>query len=127
MANPVIRAFDTLEAAQSVRQALLDDGFDADLIDVQAMQTESGPVKNNFLLDEKDTGTGPKDEFGLEERTDAYGNGSPEWGANVLMTVAVGDDTQARRAEEIMGSFGAIDPQSRSDRARPQRPAGGRY
>ncbi|GIZ52306.1 hypothetical protein [Noviherbaspirillum aridicola] len=127
MANPVIRAYDTLEAAQAARQALLDGGFDPDGIEVRVMQTESGPVKNNFLLDEKDTGTGPKDEFGLEERTDAYGNGSPEWGANVLLTVAAGDDGQARRADEIMSGFGAVDPQTRSDAARPGRPAAGRY
>lgn len=127
MANPVIRAYDTLEAAQSARQALLDGGFDPDGIDVRVMQSESGPVKNNFVLDEKDTGTGPKDEFGLEERTDAYGNASPDWGANVLLTVAAADEAAARRAEEIMSGFGAVDPQSRSDAAQGARHVGRRY
>lgn len=127
MANPVIRAYDTLEAAQSARQALLDQGFDADGIEMRVLQSESGPVKNNYILDEKDTGTGPKDEFGFEERTDAYGNSTPEWGANVLLTVAAGDDAQADRAAQIMGGFGAVDPLARGNAAQPGRPPAGHY
>lgn len=110
MANPVIRTYDTLEAAHAAREALLAGGFDASGIDVQVLQSESGPVKNNFVLDEKDTGTGPKDEFGLEERTDAYGNAAPDWGANILLTVAPRDDAEQRRAEEIINGSGAVDP-----------------
>ncbi|HEY8605828.1 MAG TPA: hypothetical protein VIM12_01780 [Noviherbaspirillum sp.] len=121
MTDPVIRAYDTLEAAQAARQALVDDGFDPEVIEVRVMQSESGPVKNNGLLDDKDTGTGPKDEFGFEERTDAYGNSSPEWGASVLLTVAAEDDAQSGRAADIMGGFGAVDPQSRTRHIQPGR------
>lgn len=117
MANPVIRAYDSLDAAQNAREALLRNGFAPDDIEVRVMQSEAGPVKNNYLLDEKDTGTGPKDEFGFEERTDAYGNGNPDWGAMVLMTVGAEDEAQLSRASEIMAGFGAVDPQSRSDAA----------
>lgn len=115
MANPVIGAYDTLDAAQSAREALLANGFAPDDIELRVMQTEAGPVKNNFYLDDKDTGTGPTDEFGFEERTDAYGNASPEWGANVLLTVGAEDETQLARARDIMNSTGALDPLARGD------------
>jgi hypothetical protein len=120
MANPLIRAYDNLNAAQNARAALLNNGFAADSIELRALQSEAGPVKNNAVLDEKDTGHGPKDEFGIEERTDAHDNTSPEWGANFLLTVGCRDDEQLARAGSIMDDCGAIDPQRRSARAQPR-------
>lgn len=72
-------------------------------------------MENNFILDEKDTGKGPRGSamrrlFGSEDRTDAYGNAGPVWRSSYLLTVDTDDDEQLERASDIMERIGALDP-----------------
>jgi hypothetical protein len=114
MANTLIRIYDNLSAAQHAREQLLGAGFSQDSVQLESRMDEAGPVENNFILDEKDTGKGPSDGplhklFGTEERTDAYGNADPKWRGSYQLSVDADDDAQAARASDIMDRSGARD------------------
>lgn len=114
MPTTVVRIYDKLSVAEQARDQLLNSGFSADSVHLTSTLDEAGPVENNFILDEKDTGKGPRSGrlnkmFGVEERTDAYGNASPEWRSSYLLTVDTDDDEQLERASDIMERMGAMD------------------
>jgi hypothetical protein len=114
MANTLTRIYDTLAAAQHAREQLLGAGFSQDSVSLESRMDEAGPVENNFILDEKDTGKGHADGslnklLGTEERTDAYGNANPVWRGSFLLTVNADDAAQAARARDIMDRMGARD------------------
>ena len=114
MANTLTRIYDNLAAAQHAREQLLDAGFSESSVHLESRMDEAGPVKNNFILDEKDTGKGPQDGplnklFGTEKRTDAYGNATLVWRGTYQLSVDANDDAQAARATDIMDRFGARD------------------
>ncbi|HEY0848229.1 MAG TPA: hypothetical protein VGE12_22870 [Noviherbaspirillum sp.] len=112
MPTTVVRIYDKLSVAEQARDQLLSSGFAADRVHLSSNLDEAGPVENNFILDEKDTGEGPPGSamdrlFGNEERTDAYGNATPVWRSNYLLTVDTDDDEQLERASDIMERIGA--------------------
>lgn len=115
MANTVMRVYDKFDNAQRARRALLESGFTDDAVDLAARTDEAGPVDGNAVVDTKDTGHGPRATQGIagmlgaEERTDAYNNSEPDWGASFQLTVAVGDERQCVAASDIMDRYGAID------------------
>lgn len=115
MAQTVMRVYDKFDNAQRARQALLDSGFTDEAVDLEARGDEAGPVDGNAVVDTKDTGHGPRARSGIagmlgaEERTDAYNNSEPDWGATYQLTVAAGDDRQCAVASDIMDRYGAID------------------
>jgi hypothetical protein len=126
MSDTLIRTYDSLDAAQHVRDALLASGFSPDRIQLDAVEDEAGPTAGNFVLPEKDRGTGPGSERGgalssfisTEERTQAYHTPNAQWRAScVLMVNAVSDEERAR-ACDILDRFGAVDVDARTS-ARP--------
>lgn len=124
MAEPLIRSYDSMDAAQQVRTALLESGFTPDSVQLDAVQDEAGPTAGNFVLDEKDDGSGPGSERGgilssfisTEDRTQAYHTPNAEWRASCILTVAAQDEAERVRACEIMDRFGAIDVNARTAR-----------
>jgi hypothetical protein len=118
MAEPLVRVFDNIAAAEEARRALLEIGFDPDAVQLSANEDEAGPVEGNFLLDEKDTGQGPapgpiSKMFGLETRTGAYNNDTPAWRSSIRIVVAASDDAHMARANEILDRFSAGDVEAR--------------
>jgi len=115
MPTTVVRIYDQLSVAEQARDQLLSSGFSSDRVHLSSNMDEAGPVENNFILNEKDTGHGPPGGpierfFGVEERTDAYGNANPVWRSSYLLTVDTDDDEQLERASDIMERIGASDP-----------------
>jgi hypothetical protein len=114
MAHTLVRIFDTLNAAEQARKVLLSSGFPPDSVHLDGGLDEAGPVEGNFLLPDKDTGTGPRDGsiagvFGAEKHTDAYNKDQPVWRGNFKLLVDAEDDMQSARAADIMETFGAVD------------------
>lgn len=121
----LIRVYDSFSNAQNARSRLLESGFSPANVQLTATEDEAGPVEGNGILDDKDTGHGPRGGgiisslFGIEERTDAYNNSEPIWRSRILLTVDTEDDEQCARAGEIMDSCGAIDVDGRTGRSTP--------
>lgn len=121
----LIRVYDSFSNAQDARARLLESGFSPADVRLTATEDEAGPVEGNGILDDKDTGRGPRGGgiigslFGTEERTDAYNNSEPLWRNRILLTVDAGDEEQCVRAGEIMDSCGAIDVDERTGRSTP--------
>jgi hypothetical protein len=122
MADTLIRTYDNLDAAQHVREALLASGFPVDRVRLDAVQDEAGPAAGNFVLDEKDRGTGPGSERGgilssfisTEDRTQAYHTPNAQWRASCVLMVDAVDDDERVRACDIMDRFGAVDVDART-------------
>jgi hypothetical protein len=118
----LIRVYDSLSNAQNARTRLLESGFPSASVQLAATEDEAGPVEGNGVVDDKDTGRGPRSGgvmrrlFGSEERTDAYNNSNPLWRSRILLTVDADDEQQCIRAGEIMDSCGAIDVDARTGR-----------
>lgn len=115
MPTTVVRIYDKLAVAEQARDQLLSSGFSSERIHLSSNLDEAGPVENNFILDEKDRGSGPPGGamdrlLGNEERTDAYGNATPVWRSSYLLTVDTDDDEQLELASDIMERIGAMDP-----------------
>lgn len=112
MPNTLVRVYDNLAAAQHAREQLLASGFASDHVHLDSTVDEAGPVEGNSVLDDKDTGKGPRSGplykfFNIEERTDAYNNSEPVWRSCYLLTVDADDDAESARASDIMDSTGA--------------------
>jgi len=101
----------------------LESGFSPANVRLAATEDEAGPVEGNGVVDEKDTGRGPRSGgiigrlLGTEERTDAYNNLEPLWVSSILLTVDAEGEEQCLRAGEIMDSCGAIDVEERRGRS----------
>lgn len=121
----LIRVYDSFSNAQDARSRLLESGFSPANVQLTATEDEAGPVEGNGMVDDKDTGHGPRGRgiisslFGSEERTDAYNNSEPLWRSCILLTVDTEDDEQCALAGEIMDSCGAIDVDGRTGRSTP--------
>lgn len=123
MPTTVVRIYDKLSVAEQARDQLLSSGFPSERIHLSSSMDEAGPVENNFILNEKDLGSGPPGSvldrmLGNEERTDAYGNATPVWRSSYLLTVDTDDDEQLELASDIMERIGATDPDDRVARNR---------
>lgn len=124
MSDTLIRAYDSFDSAQHVREALLASGFSDDRVQLSALEDEAGPTVSNFVLDKKDDGTGPGSERGgilssflsKEDRTQAYHTPGPQWHASCVLSVAPANEDERVRACDIMDRFGAIDVNARTTR-----------
>lgn len=133
--STVVRVYDHLSDAQDARDQLLQSGFPPSSINLDATGDEAGPTEGNGILDDKDTGKGPRRRFTSsassggallsgEDRTDAYNNSEPVWRSSIMLTVDAEDDEQRARACGIMDGCGATDVAARADMHRgSQRPA----
>lgn len=128
MADTLIRTYDSIDAAQRVREALLASGFSADRVQLTAVEDEAGPTAGNFVLDEKDDGTGPGSERGgilssfvsTEDRTQAYHEPNAQWRSSCVLAVDAVDEEERARASDIMDRFGAVNVEART--SQPVRP-----
>lgn len=100
MTDLVLRMYDTLPHAELARDALLTAGYSADQVQLEAMNSEAGPVEGNFTVgdtsDRSDhSGIGDSGDYGESFRT-------VRQGAIIKLTVAVESDARHARAMEIL-------------------------
>ncbi len=99
MQHCLVRVFDVLEHAERARNALLEDGFDADALTLSIVNDEAGPVAGNFAV-----GNMP-----IESDRHTYGR-NYAGGARVaqcILSVGTTDASRAVRADAILARCGA--------------------
>jgi hypothetical protein len=102
MNHAIVRIFDVFDHAQSARDALLAEGFEADRITMDNLNDGSGAVKGNFTV-----GNSPNQgDHHIYERNYA----KSEELSQCIVTVDTADDQTAARADIILARFGARDP-----------------
>lgn len=99
MQHAAMRIFDVLERAQTAREALLADGFDAADILVNIANDEGGPVESNFVV-----GNSPVES---DDHTYERNYAASTQGAQCIVTVAAADAALAARADAILALHGA--------------------
>jgi hypothetical protein len=100
MTNFVLRMYDTLSGAEAARAALLAEGFDADQVEIEAMNSEAGPVAGNFIA-------GNSSDHSNHSGIGDSGNYSENFqevrhGAIIKLTVAVNSDVGQAKANEVL-------------------------
>ena len=100
MTDFVLRMYDTLPHAELARDALLAAGYGADQVQIEAMNSEAGPVQGNFTVgDTSDrsnhSGIGDSGDYGESFRT-------VRQGAIIKLTVAVESDARHAQAMDIL-------------------------
>lgn len=99
--NKIIRMLPSFDAAQAARKGLLDEGFDANGIDVNVTTDEAGPAESNFYV-----GDSPEVKGGTDYE-DVYK--PADRGDLCVMTVTVAEAPQLARAAEILEYHGGVD------------------
>lgn len=96
----VLRMYDSLDHAERARQALLAAGYGADQVQVEAMNSEAGPVAGNFTVG---NGSDLSDHSGIGDSGD-YGENfkGVRQGAIIKLTVAVESDARHAQAMDIL-------------------------
>ncbi len=104
----IVRVYRQTEGAHAAYQSLLDQGFRAEDIELLAQGDEAGAIKGNFIA-----GNQGGADFTGNEVGDYGGNfDNVEFGPVYLLSVATTSDQQYRLAEEILGRFGGLEPDS---------------
>jgi hypothetical protein len=111
MPTPLLRTYETFDAAVAAREALLAAGFDAQAVRFRVMEDEAGPVEGNFLIgngrtahDGPPTGVraGPEVPYGPNFARPV------SRGAH-LLAIETADEDQRRRALDTLAPFGGLD------------------
>jgi hypothetical protein len=100
MTDFVLRMYDTLDHAEMARNALLAAGYDADQVEIEAMNSEAGPVAGNFTVGNS---SDHSDHSGIGDSGD-YGDNfkGVSHGAIIKLTVAVESDASHAQANEVL-------------------------
>lgn len=114
--EPVVRSFDNFDAATRAREAIVSSGVNPDLVQVQVIQDEAGPVEGNFWIgngrtagDNVPSGPLAQAEAPYEQNfRDTVNRGVH------LVLVNVTDTAMRERANNILDQAGGIDPQARA-------------
>lgn len=105
MANTLIRVYSSMSNAQHARLQLLDAEFPESRVHLVSTKDEAGPVQGNFTVGNLH----PDDDVIYQHD---YGHVAQR--GTCLLTVEAEDEEQARRADEIMRRFGAMDVERRT-------------
>jgi hypothetical protein len=117
MPTTVVRTYDDIVNAESARNDLLVSGFPSSNVHLSSLIDEAGPVQGNFVLDDKDTGSGPgSSALTPKEHTDAYNNDRPHWGGAYVLAVDAEDEDQGTLASDIMDRYHVIVADRHSNR-----------
>ena len=100
MTDYVLRMYDTLPHAEQAREALLAAGYSKDQVQLEAMNSEAGPVMGNFTVgNSSDT----SDHSGVGDSGDYRDNfKAVHQGAIIKLTVAVENDASHAQAMDIL-------------------------
>jgi hypothetical protein len=101
-AAPLVLTFDVLERGEAARAALIAAGFPPDAVQVVARDDEAGATQGDFTV-----GSGRAATAGESNYEANFGDEAKS--GQVMMTVAVADDTARAAALRIVRPFGAID------------------
>jgi len=100
MSDFVLRMYDTLPHAELARDALLAAGYGTEQVQIEAMNSEAGPVQGNFTVGDRSdrsdhSGIGDSGDYGESFRT-------VRQGAIIKLTVAVENDARHAQAMDIL-------------------------
>ena len=100
MSDFVLRMYDTLPHAELARDALLAAGFGTEQVQIEAMNSEAGPVQGNFTVGDR---SDRSDHSGIGDSGD-YGEsfGTVRQGAIIKLTVMVESDARHAQAMDIL-------------------------
>jgi len=100
MTDYVLRMYDTLAHAERARSALLAAGYSADQVQIEAMNSEAGPVAGNFTVGNS---SDRSDHSGIGDSGDYRENfKGVRQGAIIKLTVAVESDSRHAQANEVL-------------------------
>ncbi|SMP62187.1 hypothetical protein [Noviherbaspirillum suwonense] len=100
MTDFVLRMYDTLEHAEVARTALLAAGYGADQVQVEAMNSEAGPVAGSFAVGNS---SDHSDHSGIGDSGDYDENFKDvRQGAIIKLTVAVESDTAHAQVSDVL-------------------------
>ncbi|HWP17611.1 MAG TPA: hypothetical protein VNO84_00610 [Burkholderiaceae bacterium] len=105
----LVRTFEAYARAEQARTALLAAGFAPDAVQISSIDDEAGPVEGNFVIG---NGRDVQDESPAQPNYCSNFARVVERGVHVL-TVAVHDEAEGRRVDQVVGPLGAIDPEAK--------------
>lgn len=106
MTNYVLRMYDTLAHAELAREALLAAGYSMDQVEIEAMNSEAGPVQGNFAVG---NASDRSNHSGIGDSGDYRDNFKAiHQGAIIKLTVAVEDDSRHIQATEILDRVATV-------------------
>lgn len=117
-AAPLVRSFDTLEAAQAAHQALLQAGVPAGQMALRVIDDEAGPVQGNFVIGNGVTSEGRPPQGVLAGGEVPY---EPNFARPVdrgvhLLLVQGSAEGDRHRLEQLLDQQGGVDPNARLPR-----------
>jgi hypothetical protein len=100
MTDFVLRMYDTLDHAETARTALLAAGYDREQVQIEAMNSEAGPVAGNFTVGNSSdhsnhSGIGDSGDYGKNFK-------GVRQGAIIKLTVAVESDSSHAQANDVL-------------------------
>ena len=105
MTDYVLRMYDTLAKAELARDALLAAGYSTDQVQIEAMNSEAGPVAGNFIVGNS---SDHSDHSGIGDSGDYHDNFKDvHLGSIIKLTVAVENDMKHGQANEVLDRVGA--------------------
>jgi hypothetical protein len=104
MTDYVLRMYDTLASAELARDALLAAGYSMDQVQIEAMNSEAGPVAGNFTVGNS---SDHSDHSGIGDSGDYRDNfKAVHQGPVIKMIVAVDSDMKRAQAIDILDRLG---------------------
>lgn len=108
----LIRSFDTFDAAQAARQALVQAGVPPGQLELRVIDDEAGPVQGNFVIGNGITTEGRPPQGVLAGGEVPY---EPNFARLVnrgvhLLLVHPGDGIDQDHAEQVLAQQGGVDP-----------------
>lgn len=104
----MLRTFEAYAHAQQAREALLGTGFSPEAVRLESIDDEAGPVEGNFVIG---NGRGVNDESPAQPDYCSNFERTVERGVHLLV-IAVQDDAQRRRVDELVSPLGGVDPEA---------------
>jgi hypothetical protein len=100
MTEFALRMYDTLDHAETARKALLAAGYDKDQVQIEAMNSEAGPVAGNFTVGNS---SDHSDHSGIGDSGDYNDNfRGVSHGAIIKLTVAVESESSLAQVNDVL-------------------------
>ena len=100
MTDYALRMYDTLDHAETARKALLEAGYDKDQVQIEAMNSEAGPVAGNFTVGNS---SDHSNHSGIGDSGDYADNfKGVSHGAIIKLTVAVESESSLTQVNDVL-------------------------
>jgi hypothetical protein len=100
MTEFALRMYDTLDHAETARKALLAAGYDKDQVQIEAMNSEAGPVAGNFTVGNS---SDHSSHSGIGDSGDYADNfKGVSHGAIIKLTVAVESESSLLQVNDVL-------------------------